>query len=217
MRRHLILAALLCSGCLFVAAAHAQSAAYAMPAHDPAQHLADKSLACLRRGEDAEDRGAKLAAYREGLELARQAVAANDHNADAHFAVFGNEGRLMLLEGGGANPINLMKANAELERTLALNPNHSDALAAKGGLYRQLPWVLGGNLEKAESLLARAIELNPNAVGARIELAQIYRDTGSPERSLPLLETAAQIAERQGKQRQLAEAQQLLAELHTQQ
>lgn len=34
-------------------------------------------------------------------------------------------------------------AYRELNRTLELNPNHAEALAAKGGLYRELPWYLG--------------------------------------------------------------------------
>jgi len=96
---------------------------------------------------------------------------------------------------------------------LELNPNHADALTAKGGLYRQLPWVLGGSLSVAETCLTKAIALDPEAVSARIELAETYRDMGQPERGLPLLQTAASIAEQQGKKRQLSEARTLLREL----
>jgi len=91
-------------------------------------------------------------------------------------------------------------------RTLELNPNHNDALAAKGGMYRQMPWVLGGSLAKAATYLSRSVDLDPDAVSARIELAEVYRDMGQPERSVPLLEKAAQVAERVGKYRQLGEA-----------
>ena len=62
-----------------------------------------------------------------------------------------------------------MRAQRDLERALELNPNHADALTAKGGLYRQLPWVLGGSLSVAETCLTRAIELDPDAVSARID------------------------------------------------
>lgn len=178
-----------------------------------AQALASRALLCLQRGEDASSADARRAAYGEGLELARRAVDLDDRNADAHFAVFGNEGRLMLLDGVTPNPISLLKVNRELERALALNPNHADALAAKGGLYRQLPWALGGSLSLAEECLTRAIANDPDAVGARIELAATYRDMGNPDRGLPLLTTAAAIAERDGKRRQLAEARTLLAQL----
>lgn len=175
--------------------------------------MARRALLCLQRGEDATDPAAKRRAYDEGLALARRAVALDDDNADAHFAVFGNEGRLMLLDGVTPNPISLLKVNSELERALEINPDHSDALAAKGGLYRQLPWVLGGSLSLAEECLTKAIARDPDAVGARIELAATYRDMGEPDRGLPLLDKAMVIAERQGKQRQLAEARTLLAQL----
>lgn len=191
-------------------------AAASAPAETPreeAQALAARALACLQRGEDATDPEAKRRAYDEGLGLARRAAMLDDANADAHFAIFGNEGRLMLLDGVTANPISLLKVNRELERALELDPNHSDALAAKGGLYRQLPWALGGSLSLAEQCLTKAIANDPNAVSARIELAATYRDMGDPDRGLPLLDKAMVIAEREGKRRQLAEARTLLAQL----
>jgi tetratricopeptide (TPR) repeat protein len=178
-----------------------------------AQALAQRALVCLQRGEDAVDPDAKRKAYDEGLSLARRAVSLDDDNADAHFAIFGNEGRLMLLDGVTPNPISLLTVNNELERTLEINPNHADALAAKGGLYRQLPWALGGSLNVAEECLTKAIASDPNAVSARIELAATYRDMGQPDRGLPLLDKAVDIAEREGKQRQAAEARTLLSQL----
>ena len=71
----------------------------------------------------------------------------------------------------------------------------------------------GGSLSVAETCLTRAIALDPDAVSARIELAATYRDMGQPERGVPLLKTAASIAQRQGKERQLHEAQDLMREL----
>jgi tetratricopeptide (TPR) repeat protein len=179
---------------------------------EAAKRLATDALRCVAEAEEAQTNADKLAAYRRGLELARRAVAADDHNADAHFAVFATQGKIMLIEGATLNPANLVKANRELERTLDLDPNHADGLAAKGGLYRQLPWVLGGNLAKAEDCLTRSIELNPDAVGARIELAETYRDMGQPERGVSLLETAIAMAEKQARFQRLAEAQKLLRE-----
>lgn len=198
-------------GLLLATAAGAEIASAS--SSDEAQQLAERALACLQRGEDLADPAQKRAAYEEGLALARAAVQLDDGNADAHFAIFGNEGRLLLLDGATPNPVNLLKVNRELERALELNPNHADALAAKGGLYRQLPWVLGGSLRVAEDCLQRAIAIDPEAVGARIELAATYRDKGEPERSVPLLHKAVAIAEAQGKQRQAREARALLGEL----
>jgi tetratricopeptide (TPR) repeat protein len=208
-----------CAGCLlalvifaYPAGVRAQHAAYASTGGDVSKNLASQSLLQLRRGEDAVGTEARLQAYREGLDLAKRAVEADDRNADAHFAVFANNGRILLLEGTVPNPLNLMKVSRELDRALELDPNHADALASKGGLYRQLPRLLGGDQALAETCLKRAIELDPVAVGARVELAQLYRDQGEPQRGVPLLEQAAQIAEREGKHRQMVEAQDLLRE-----
>lgn len=181
-----------------------------------AQQLARRAVELLNRGEDLTDPAAKRAAYTEGLALAEKALALDDENADAHFAVFGNRGRILLLDGTVPNPVSLMSVNRDLDRALELDPNHSDALAAKGGLYRQLPWALGGSLSRAETCLTKAIAADPNAVGARIELAATYRDMGQPERSRPLLEKAVAIAERDGKRRQLHEAEALMQQLSAQ-
>lgn len=194
-----------------------QQAALARGRSETAQELSKQALECLRQGEDAGSKEAKLTAYQQGLDLATRAVTIDDNNPDAHFAVFANRGRILMIEGAGANPLNLLSVNRELDRTLELDPNHTDALAARGGMYRQLPRLLGGSLAKAEQYLTRAIDLDPNAVGARIELAQTYRDMGKPERGVPLLEQAAQLAERMGKRRQLGQAQSLLRDLNAKQ
>jgi tetratricopeptide (TPR) repeat protein len=209
----IVLFGFLCALLMSPASTQAQQRVAALEREEAAQELATQAIAVLKRGEDARDDAAKIAAYREGLELARRAATADDSNADAHFAIFANQGRLMLLEGAAPNPLNLLKVNRELERCLELDPNHSDALAAQGGLYRQLPWLLGGNLDKAETALRRSIEIDPNAVGARIELALVYRDRGQPERGIELLERAIVLAEQMNKRRQLGEARRLLAEL----
>jgi tetratricopeptide (TPR) repeat protein len=172
--------------------------------------LAQRSLELLRRGEDSYDPAAKAEFYRQGLDLAKQAVAADDNNADAHFALFANMGRVMLADGATPNPLNLLRVNRELDRTLELDPHHSDALAAKGGLCRQLPRLLGGSLSKAERYLQEAIANDPDAVGARIELARTYKDMGKAAQGVEPLRVAMSIAERQGKTRQLYEARELL-------
>lgn len=211
----LTIGVLLCGWLLAPRGAVAQRAAYASSNIDAAQSLAERSLDCLHRGEDLLAKESRLAAYREGLQLAERAVAADAGNASAHFAVFANSGRIMLIEGETPNPFNLLAVNRELDRALELDPDYADALAARGGLYRQLPRLLGGSLDKAEEYLTRAISLDPDAVGARIELAQTYRDMGQPERGVPLLTTAMQVAESKGKYRQLAEAHGLLRELNS--
>jgi tetratricopeptide (TPR) repeat protein len=219
VQRRIGLAAVVAAGLLSGLApgpTRAQQAVYASEGRDSAAALTARALECLRRGEAGATAEAKKAAYREGLALARQAIAADERNADAHFAAFANNGRILLLEGVTANPISLMRASRDLDRALELNPNHPDAVAAKGGLYRQLPWVLGGDLHKAEEYLRRAIELDPKTILPRIELAATYRDLGEPARGLSLLEEAIVLAKREGKTYRAGEAEKLLADLRSQ-
>lgn len=175
--------------------------------------LTEKALKCLDRGEDELVREERLRAYREGLKYAEQAVAADDASADAHFAVFANRGRILMLEGAVANPFNVYVVNRELKRTLELNPNHADALAAKGSMLRQLPRLLGGDLREGAKYLQRSIDLDPNAIGARMELAEIYVELGQPQLGIESLEKAEQIARRDGKMGRLAEIESKLAQL----
>jgi tetratricopeptide (TPR) repeat protein len=177
-----------------------------------AAELTVQALAMLDKGEDLQSDKERLAAYTEGEKLAREAVELDDRNADAQFALFGNFGRRVLLEGG-VNPFNLIKVNSALDRVLELNPDHSDALAARGGMYRQLPRLMGGNLRKAEQDLKRSIELDPKATGARIELARTYKELGQDDKILPLLQEALVWAEKLNKPRRVREAQQALAEI----
>lgn len=200
------------------AAAGAEPAASAAPVlaaeqspREKAKVLAQRAVELLKRGEDASDPATKRQLYSEGLRLSEEALALDEQNADAHFARFATKGRLLLLDGASPNPLNLMRLNRDLDRALELNPNHPDALTAKGGLYRQLPRLLGGNQRKAEECLTKAIALEPeHAVGARVELAQLYFDRGDRERAVELLRAAIAIAERDGKLRQRNEAEALL-------
>jgi len=214
-----VAAAVGCAAWLLASAAVAQDIArIGLPSApgvvQPGSSWTQRALDCLDRGENAPTHEQRLAAYREGLSYAERAVAANDRDADAHFAVFANRGRIMMLDGVVPNPFNLFAINRELNRTLELDPNHADALAAKGGMLRQLPSLLGGDMREAARYLRRAIALDPSAVGARVELAEIHRDLKEPDESRTLLREAAEVARRDGKFRQLAEIETQLTTFH---
>ncbi len=183
---------------------------------DPCAALAARALEILQEAEAAEAKQAKVAAYEKSRAVAESVLALDESNADAHFVVFASEGRLELIDGAIPNPVNLYKANERLERVLELDPAHSAGLAAKGGLYRQLPWMLGGDLDKAESYLKQAIELNSQSIGARIELAATYFAMGQRDKCSPLLDEAYALAEKQGKTYRLKEVARLRAQIASQ-
>lgn len=175
--------------------------------------LSARAALLLEQAEAAEQTADKMAAYKQACATANDALALDESNADAHFVVFAAEGRIELLSGTVPNPMNLYKAQGRLDHVLELDPGHADGLAAKGGLYRQLPWALGGDLDKAETFLKRAIEENPDAIGARLELAATYLEKGQPEKCTRLIDEAVAIAEKQGKTHRIEEAAKLRAEL----
>jgi len=156
MQRHLALALALASNLVMGLPAIAEVRASANPdAKRQAQTLAEQALDNLRRGEDLTDKQQKLATYEKGLELASRAVALDEENADAHFAVFGNKGRILLLEGVGANPISLLQVNGDLERALELNPNDIDSRIEYAKLLEQF-----GDRTAAQEQYRLAIKTN---------------------------------------------------------
>lgn len=179
----------------------------------PAATNARESFHCLDRGDGSDDEAAKLDWYSRGKDLAERAIQQDDTSPDAHFALFANWGRWLQTDGWLKNAFRLPALRRELDRALELDPNYADALAAKGGLYLQLPRFLGGDGAKAEVLLVRAIELDPGAVGARLELADRYLYLGRRDEARDLARTALRLAIEQDKPRFASRADRLLEQI----
>jgi tetratricopeptide (TPR) repeat protein len=196
----------------------ASCAAPALASHSLADHVKDgpaaatarESFHCLDRGDGSDDEAVKLDWYSRGKGLAEQAIQQDDGSPDAHFALFANWGRWLQTDGWLKNAFHLPALRRELDRALELDPNYADALAAKGGLYLQLPRFLGGDGAKAEALLVRAIALDPAAVGARLELADRYLDLDRRDDARDLTQTALRLAIEQEKPRFASRATKLL-------
>src|SRR5574337_157666 len=116
--------------------------AHAEPAGSAA---AKQSLVLCDQVDDlpADDKGAAL---RRGIQLAEDAVAADNQDAKAHFALFCHLGRQMQVDGVSFSSWSTYRRlRRELDATLALAPNDPDALAAQGALLLHLPRLLGGD------------------------------------------------------------------------
>ena len=174
-----------------------------------------ESYRLLELGEETDDVKAKLDLYARGKALAEAAVRQEPQNAEAHFALFANWGRWLQTDGWFKNSYHLPAVWKELDRTLELDPDHADALAAKGGMYLQLPRFLGGNVDKAVPLLARSIALDPHAAGARLELADCYLQQNRVDEARPLAFTALRLATEQNKPRYVRRAQRMLQTIGT--
>lgn len=193
-------------------------AAAAQSADDPQGRAAAlttirESLLCLQHGEDSDDAARKIEWYGRGKDLAERALELAPESADAHFALFANWGRMLQTDGWLKNAFHLPALQRELDRALELDPNHADALAAKGGLYLELPAFLGGDIRKAEPLLRRAVELDQESVAPRLELAECVLQQNQRDEARRLARTALRLAEKHGRERQVERAGKLLNEI----
>jgi tetratricopeptide (TPR) repeat protein len=149
--------------------------------------LAKESLVSCDQAEELSG-AAQRAALRRGLQLADQAIAADAHDAKAHFAAFCNLGKRLRVDGVGFSRwTNYRRLRRELDTTLALAPDDPDALAGKGALLLHLPRLLGGDAVEAERLLRRALDIEPDNRAARRYLAEMLEDRGATDQARALL------------------------------
>jgi len=202
--RGLLLAALWVSYCLGAVPARA----------DTATSLATAARAECEAGRRAADRDARKDHFDRGQGLAQQAITLDERSADAHFALFCNMGELMRLDGESlSSALQLRRLMAEVNRTLELNPQHTDALAAKGTLLLRLPRLFGGDAQRGEALLREVIQKDPNAFSSRLTLARTCVARGDRDEAMAFATRALQIAREQGRADKVAEAQATLSEL----
>jgi len=176
-----------------------------------ARTLVAQSLAALDRGDAQKDPARQREAYQAAVADAEQAVHLDEANAEAHYALFCSLGRLTERRGPLGQMLGLPRLKRELDRTIELDPTHSEALAAKGEMLLRLPSLLGGDAAEAERYLRRSLVHDPTFWRARILLvqallAQSRRDAAAAEARDILARIDPQRHER-------AEALQLLAEM----
>lgn len=174
------------------------------------------ALQACHDGRIAPDRATRAALYEKGQSLGEQAVAAEEHSADAHFALFCNLGELMRIDGelSLSSVLGFRRMMKELDRALELKPDHLDALSARGTLLVRLPSLLGGDPEKGEQLLRHVIQEVPEAVNARISLAKSYCKRGRHQDAVVLATEALTLAKAQQLDDFIPEASKVVAQLH---
>lgn len=167
----------------------------------------------IKAAELATDEAARRASYVQALGHARRAVELQQDSAEARFLVFGSEGRIAQLDGLATVALKLVALNRQLDEVLRLDPDHANALAARGGMLMKLPRLLGGNTEQGLALLERAVSLDDESVGKRLELAEAYHIVKREEDARRVAGEALVQAERRGDPREVAHAQRFIAQL----
>jgi len=181
---------------------------------ESAKMLSKKALHECHNGRSAKDRHIRLAHFERGRALAEEAVELDNQLADGHFALFCNHGEKLRLDGELLSSVlEFKRVMDELDQTLALNPNHLDALSSKGTFLIKLPWILGGDPIKGERLLRRVIKEAPEAVNARLVLAKSCEARGEHQEAVNLAEEALEYAIKNQRQDLIPEAKSTLAEL----
>lgn len=185
-------------------------------AQTPGASLPKQALEQCDQGRLATDRTSRLAHFQQGQRLGEQAVAADEGNADAHFALFCNLGELLRIDGETLTSLfGLRRMMHELNRALEINPAHIDALSAKGTLLVKLPGFLGGDTEKGEQLLQQVVQQAPKAVNARLALARVWCQRGRHDDAVTLASEALALAEQHQRLAFIPEAQALLQQAKT--
>ena len=179
-----------------------------------ASELTAQAMQECDRGQNTMSRDDRKEHFARGEVLATQAIALDDRSAAAHFAVVCNLGETLRLDGEKITSVfGLRRLMTEVDRTLALDPNHIDAMATKGNLLLRLPRVFGGDAIEGERLLREVVKRDDAAVTSRIALAKTCEERGDRDEARTFATRALEVAERQGRADKVAEARATLASL----
>ncbi len=186
-------------------------------AEESAQDLTTQAMEECQKGRLAKDAESRSLHFDRGRDLAEKAVELDDQSADAQFSLFCNIGERMRADGEVVFSVfeygRLMDA---LDQTLALNPNHSDALSSKGTILIEVPEFLGGDDEKGEVMLRQVIKKEPTSINARMVVARQCAERGEHQEAFELSKRALELAKQQERDDLLPEAEETFSEIRTQ-
>ena len=186
-------------------------------AEDSVQVLASQSMEECQKGRRAKDADSRSVYFDRGRALAEKAVALDSQSADAHFALFCSIGERMRANGEVFFSVfeygRMMDA---LDQTLALNPDHLDALSSKGTILIEVPEFLGGDDAKGEVMLRQVIKEEPESINARMVVARQCAERGEHHEAYELAKVALELAKEQQRDDLIPEAEETFSEIQTQ-
>jgi len=123
----------------------------------------------------------KLAAYDEGREAGRRAVALAPQNVLAHIWYASNTGRWGQTNGVVRSLFLLSTVKAEMQKILELDPNFAPGYVLAGQLYLDVPGIAGGDLDRAEAMFRKGLTIAPHFTSLRMGLARTLIKKGRIE------------------------------------
>jgi len=186
-------------------------------AEESLQALTSQAMEECQKGRRAKDPDIRSGHFDRGRALAEKAVALDNQSADAHFALFCSIGERMRANGEVLFSVfeygSMMDA---LDQTLALNPNHLDALSSKGTILIEIPGFLGGDDEKGETMLRQVIKEDSESINARMVVARQCAERGEHQEAYELSKRALELAKVQQRDDLLPEAEETFSGIQTQ-
>ena len=186
-------------------------------AEESLQVLTSQAMEECQKGRRAKDADNRRVHFDRGRALAEKAVVLDNQSADAHFALFCSIGERMRAEGEVFFSVfeygRMMEA---LDQTLALDPNHLDALSSKGTILIEVPEFLGGDDAKGEVMLRQVIKDEPESINARMVVARQCAERGEHQEAYELAKLALELAKEQQRDDLIPEAEETFSEIQTQ-
>lgn len=146
------------------------------------QWLWRAARACYFVGDDAA-KNDKLRYFERGISIGQRAIATEPNAVEGHFWLAVNYGGYSEQKGVFKALVTVKKIRSEMETVLRLNDKYQEAGAylALGEMDRQLPRIIGGNLNRAITRLEQGLRIAPNNLEIKYSLAQAYAEAGRKE------------------------------------
>lgn len=127
-------------------------------------------------GDHTTDANEKLAAFQEGIAMARAAVALQSQRPEGHFWLGANLGGQASAKGIFGGLSNIPEIRREMETVIKLDDKFEggSAYLALGQVDLEVPESMGGNQERAVAELEKGVSVDGENTELRIELAQAY-------------------------------------------
>jgi tetratricopeptide (TPR) repeat protein len=125
----------------------------------------------------------KVSYFEKGINVGQRAVAANANGVEGHFWLGVNYGGYSDQKGVFKALTTVGKIRAEMETVLGLNDRYQDggAYLALGEMDRQLPRIIGGNMNRAIQRLEKGVSIAPHNLEIKLALGQAYEEKGRKE------------------------------------